>query len=128
MSPFSRGSLKLKSSDPYDTVVIDPGLLSDRADITIMLESINAAKRFVSAPAWNGYILQPFGALANATSEADLIDYIRTNGGSIAHPVSTCSMSSTNSSHGVVDPDLRVKKVACLRVVDASILVRRFYP
>jgi choline dehydrogenase-like flavoprotein len=116
-------AIKLKSSDPYDTVVIDPGLLSHPADILIMVEAIKAAKHFLTAPAWDGYIIRPNGGLENITSDEQLADYVRTTGGTAFHPVGTCSMSPKGSSHGVVDPDLRVKNVAGVRVVDASILV-----
>ena len=64
------------------------------------------------------------GSLANATTDALLDEFIRNNAGTAAHPVGTASMSSRNASYGVVDPDLKVKGVGGLRIVDASVLVR----
>ena len=64
------------------------------------------------------------GSLANATTDDLLDEFIRNNAGTAAHPVGTASMSSRNASYGVVDPDLKVKGVAGLRIVDASVLVR----
>ena len=54
-------------------------------------------------------------------------EYIRNNADHAAHPVGTAAMSSSKEDSdgklGVVDPDLRVKKVRGLRVVDASVVV-----
>lgn len=91
-----------------------------------MREAVKSARRFVAASEWKDYVLEPFGTFANATTDALLDDYIRSGVGTSAHPVGTASMSAKNATHGVVDPDLRVKRVSGLRVVDASVLVR-FY-
>lgn len=89
-----------------------------------MREAIRSVKRFVSAPAWDGYIIAPTGGLENTDTDDELNSYIRDNAADFFHPVGTASMSARNAQNGVVDPDLLVKGVAGLRVVDASILVR----
>lgn len=89
-----------------------------------MREAVKSATRFLSAPVWKGYVLAPFGALANATTDDLLDQYIRNQTGTSAHPVGTAAMSAKNATNGVVDPDLRVKGLSGLRIVDASILVR----
>jgi choline dehydrogenase len=54
------------------------------------------------------------------TSDADLLDYVRTTGVSNQHPTSSCAMGTgTNTA---VDPRLRVHGVAGLRVADASVM------
>lgn len=90
-----------------------------------MRVAIRAAARFVSSPAFSGYIVAPFGGLANFSLSSDeaLDAYIRENTGTSAHPVGTAAMSARNAEYGVVDPDLKVKGVEGLRVVDASVLV-----
>src|SRR3954468_8363241 len=88
-----------------------------------MREAVRSAERFVSAPAWKDYVLAPYGGLENTTTDTDLDAYIRLNTGSIDHPVGTAAMSPIGAAYGVVDPDLRVKKVSGLRIVDASVLV-----
>ncbi|KAF9459331.1 pyranose dehydrogenase [Collybia nuda] len=122
VSPMSRGSIRLKTSDPFDSPLIDPGYLEEDFDILTMREAIKSARRFVAAPEWKDYILEPFGALAKATTDDLLNDYIQSGVGTSAHPVGTVSMSAKNARYGVVDPDLRVKGVSGLRVVDASVL------
>lgn len=126
LSPESRGSVKLASSDPFDAPLIDPGYLGTDFDKRILIEATKSIIKFASAPAWSGYILERTGAFADVDvdDEATLLEYITNNSGAGLHAVGTASMSPRGASHGVVDPDLRVKKVDGLRVVDVSVLVR----
>ncbi|KAF8884157.1 hypothetical protein BD779DRAFT_1443292 [Infundibulicybe gibba] len=122
VSPASRGSVTLATANPFDAPIIDPGLLTAEFDLLTMREAVRSAQRFVAGPAWKGYIIAPVGGLENATTDQDLDDYIRSNTATIFHPVGTASMSAKAAAHGVVDPDLVVKGVLGLRVVDASVL------
>jgi choline dehydrogenase len=56
------------------------------------------------------------------TDDADLIDYCRSAGLSLLHPVGTCKMGIEEDA--VVDPRLRVHGMTGLRVIDASIMPR----
>jgi choline dehydrogenase-like flavoprotein len=103
--------------------LINPGYLAEDFDVLAMREAVKSARRFLAAPGFKNYVLEPFGALANATTDALLDNYIRNQAGTSAHPVGTASMSAKNATYGVVDPDLRVKGVSALRIVDASVLV-----
>ncbi|KAG6896163.1 hypothetical protein C0992_009912 [Termitomyces sp. T32_za158] len=87
-----------------------------------MREAVRSARRFLAAPAWKDYVIGPVGGLVNATTNELLDEYIRRNAGTSAHPVGTAAMSAENASFGVVDPDLQVKGVKGLRIVDASIM------
>ncbi|KAG6813113.1 hypothetical protein H0H92_013967 [Tricholoma furcatifolium] len=122
VSPTSRGSIKLQSSNPLSSPLIDPGFLQTDFDIMIMREAVKSAMRFLDGPAWGGYILGPYGSLANATSDVLLDSYIRNFTGTSAHCTGTNSMSAEGSTHGVVNPDFRIKGLSGIRVVDASVL------
>ncbi|KAJ7913398.1 aryl-alcohol-oxidase from pleurotus Eryingii [Mycena leptocephala] len=100
VAPTSTGSLTLNSSNPLDSPLI------------------NRIKRFLSAAAWDGYVLSP---TVNVTDD-NLDDFIRNNTGVIWHPVKTAAMSARGADYGVVDPDLKVKGLDGLRIVDASVL------
>ena len=50
------------------------------------------------------------------------IDFIRRKAESIYHPVGTCKMGAPTTPQAVVDPQLRVRGVRGLRVVDASVM------
>jgi choline dehydrogenase-like flavoprotein len=53
-------------------------------------------------------------------SDADWLDHIRKNAGTTFHPTSTCMMGG--DERAVVDTELRVRGVAGLRVIDASVM------
>ncbi|KAG6916145.1 hypothetical protein DXG01_008296 [Tephrocybe rancida] len=122
LTPSSRGSVKLRSNNLFDTPLIDPGLLKTDFDKATMRAAVKSALKFLTAPSWAGYVISPVGGLESAQTDAQLDAYIQNNGATIFHPVGTASMSPKGAKTGVVDPDLKVKKVVGLRVVDASVL------
>ncbi|RXW12904.1 hypothetical protein EST38_g12951 [Candolleomyces aberdarensis] len=120
ISPTSRGTIKLASKDPFQAPLIDPNFLATDFDRYTMRESVRAIKRFAAANAWSDYIVEPVGNLAAQTDEG--IDaYVRSVSSTILHPVGTASMSPRNAAWGVVDPELRLKGVEGVRIVDASV-------
>ncbi|KAF8156315.1 aryl-alcohol oxidase [Mycena galopus ATCC 62051] len=121
-APSSRGKLTLKSSNPFDQPNINPNLLGTDFDLFVMTEAVGAARSFLSADAWKGYVIGEYDDLAAATDAAKLKAYIQLNSGTVFHPVGTASMSPKGASFGVVDPDLVVKGISGLRIADASIL------
>ncbi|KAK0229986.1 aryl-alcohol oxidase-like protein [Armillaria nabsnona] len=120
ITPASRGTLKLNTSSPWDAPLIDPALLKEPIDLLILREAHKSARRFVSAPAFDGYISGPYGTVGASTDE-DIDAYIRNFTTTVWHPVSTATMSASNDTSGVVSPELLVKNVTGVRVVDASI-------
>jgi choline dehydrogenase-like flavoprotein len=114
------GSVTLRSNNPFDAPLIDPNFIGTDFDVALLREGIKAAQRLVTLPAFDGYIISP---LTNATTDDEIDEVMRNTLAGFSHPVSTCAMSPRGASHGVVDPDLRLKGVEGLRVVDASILV-----
>ncbi|KAJ7832208.1 aryl-alcohol oxidase [Mycena leptocephala] len=115
VTPTSRGSIKLNSSDPLGPPLIDPGLLQSDFDVLAMREAIKMARKFVTARAGDP-------DLANATTDSALEEYIRNTAGTSSHLVGSAGMSARNAKYGVVDPDLLLKGAAGLRIVDASVL------
>ncbi|KAJ7347082.1 alcohol oxidase [Mycena albidolilacea] len=120
VSPASRGSVTLDNSDPLSAPRIDPNLLGSEVDLFFMREALKSAFRFAAAPAWSKYIISAVGVNSTST-DTELDDFIRETAGSIFHPVGTASMSPKKATWGVVDPDLRVKGLSGLRIVDLSV-------
>ncbi|KAJ7434861.1 aryl-alcohol oxidase, partial [Mycena latifolia] len=121
VSPAARGSVTLNSNDTFAAPLINPNLLGSEVDFFVMREALRSALRFASAPAWMDYVISPVDFNFTAT-DAELDDFIRMNAGTVSHPVGTASMSPKNAAWGVVDPDLRVKGLNGLRIVDLSVL------
>uniref|UniRef100_A0A0W0FNW9 Glucose-methanol-choline oxidoreductase N-terminal domain-containing protein n=1 Tax=Moniliophthora roreri TaxID=221103 RepID=A0A0W0FNW9_MONRR len=128
ISPTSRGSVTISTTNPFSAPLIDPAYLTTDFDIVCVRESVRKAVKFLSASVWDGYVLsmEALGAdgvpvnLENAT-DAEIDAFVRGLTGSGAHVVSTAAMSAVDSGWGVVGPDLRVKGAKGLRVVDASV-------
>jgi len=121
-APSSVGKLTLKSSNPFDQPNINPNLLGSEFDLFVMAQAVTAARNFVKAKAWDGYVIREFEDLAAATTDAKLKAYIQAGSGTVFHPVGTASMSPKGAPFGVVDPDLLAKGISGLRIADASIL------
>ncbi|KIK60975.1 hypothetical protein GYMLUDRAFT_43513 [Collybiopsis luxurians FD-317 M1] len=129
VTPVSRGTVLLNTTDPFTPPLINPGFLSAQFDILAMRQAVRTGIQFLQAPVWDGYVV---GDLENlmvpgtnvsfwATDDGQLDAYIRSNTGSSAHAVGTAAMTRADAGYGVVNTDFRVKGVKGLRVVDASI-------
>ncbi|ESK92800.1 aryl-alcohol oxidase [Moniliophthora roreri MCA 2997] len=119
ISPKSRGSLKLSSSNPFDPPLIDYGFYTSDFDINAQVEAMKMVQDFLSLPQFQGIIQGPFGGLANATTDQEKAAFARANPQVFSHPSCTASMGPG----GVVDSRLKVKGVKGLRVVDASVFI-----
>ncbi|KAJ6551650.1 pyranose dehydrogenase [Mycena capillaripes] len=123
VSPASRGSITLNTSNPFDAPLIDPALFVDDYDLFAMRVAVKKAVKFLSAQAWKGFVIRPLENLAQAlTSEEALETYIRETGIFAAHPVGSAAMSPKNATWGVVDPDLLLKGATGIRIIDASVM------
>ncbi|KAI0314889.1 GMC oxidoreductase-domain-containing protein [Amylostereum chailletii] len=89
ISPTSRGNISLASLDPFVSPVINPNLLGTSLDVAIPREAIKAARAFVSAPAWEGYITGEFGQFADAKTDEEIEAYARANSDTVDHVVGT---------------------------------------
>ncbi|KAF8218290.1 aryl-alcohol oxidase [Mycena galopus ATCC 62051] len=121
VTPVSRGTITLNSSNPLDPPLINPGYMTSEFDLYAAREGLNRAQRFVTAPVWRDYILAPLVDLDAFTPE-ELDQFILNGTASTSHLVGSAGMSARGAGYGVVDPDLLVKGVKGLRIIDASVL------
>jgi len=124
ISPVARGNISLNSTNPFDHPVINPNFLSNEFDIFTMRESIKAARAFMAAPAWKGWILGEVGAFASAQTDEEIEQYIRNTCSTVDHVSGTVRMGKTGTNGcgtGALNSDLTVKGTVGLRVVDASV-------
>jgi choline dehydrogenase-like flavoprotein len=119
LRPMSRGHVGLRSSDPLAAPSIDPNFLGDPADLAALARGVKIMRRILDAPAFaphRGRELYPL----DTNDDAAVRQAIRARADTIYHPVGTCKMGRDDQA--VVDASLRVRGVAGLRVVDASIM------
>jgi len=102
--------------------MIDPAILTTEFDIVAIREAVKETITFSSAPAFRNIISGVAAPFTNTTTDDEIDDSVRNIASFGAHAVGTASMSPKGASWGVVDPDLTVKNIRGLRVVDASVL------
>jgi len=120
--PESRGTIRIKSADPAAYPAIVPNYLSDPIDQQVAVAALRWARRIAAQPTlakWIDHEMMPGPDVA--TDEA-LLEFARMAGSTIYHPVGTCQMG--HGPAAVVDPQLRVRGLESLRVVDASVMPR----
>ena len=118
--PKSRGEISLKSSDPYDYPKILFNYLKEEEDLKQTRECIKVARKILSQPALSEHAGEEVGPGLDSQSDDELNEYIRSKADTAYHPCGTCKMGVDDMS--VVDQDLKVKGIANLRVIDASII------
>ena len=119
LRPRSRGSVALASADPLAAPLIDPAFFADPADLEDMVAGFKITRRLLNAPSlaqWLGRDL----FTAGVEDDAAIREVLRRRCDTVYHPVGSCRMGSDASS--VVDPELRVRGVEGLRVIDASVM------
>jgi choline dehydrogenase len=120
MHPASRGSVSLASADPAQPPLIDPGYLTDRHDLEMLILGVRQALDLRTQPAfspWRGR--DAMSGIERADRQA-LAGFVRDAVSTFSHAVGTCRMGVDD--HAVVDPQLRVHGLNGLRVADASVM------
>lgn len=116
----SRGSVKLRSSDPTWKPAIDGGYLSDDRDLEALASGISMAREIMRTSPLSAVVGEEWYP-GSAVQGADALrDAVRAKVETIYHPVSSCRMGVDDMA--VVDPELKVHGVEGLRIVDASVM------
>jgi choline dehydrogenase len=122
LRPSSRGSVRIKSSDPLAAPAIRPNYLSTDADRKMAADSLRLTRGIAGKPALAKYQPEEFLPGAKFRTDDELARAAGDVGTTIFHPVGTCRMGPDSDRAAVVDARLRVRGIERLRVVDASIM------
>lgn len=120
VSVASRGSIRLRSTDPHWHPAIDPAYFDDQGDLDAMVSGLRRIEEVASQGPLARLLGQRRMPIAGAADDADLVEHVRAHTQTLYHPVGTCAMG--DGDHAVLDPELRVRGVDGLRVVDASVM------
>lgn len=120
LQPRSTGTITLRSADPLAPAAIAPRYFSDADDLRVLTEGLHrsfdiAAQAPLQRHAAGRYLPD---ADIDMTSPADVERFVRARAETMYHPTSTAAMGPNDTD--VLDPQLRVRGVDGLRVVDAS--------
>jgi choline dehydrogenase-like flavoprotein len=120
LRPRSSGEVRLTSANPADPPAIDPNFCGDPYDWAIALEGFRWGRRILAAPAFSPYLRREYLPGPDVQSDDEIRAYIRQWSKTDYHPVGSCKMGC--DERAVVDPQLRVRGLEGLRVIDASIM------
>lgn len=119
LRPHSRGEVGLDGPDPLRPPRIDPKFLSDDRDAALLLKGARITRTIMDAPSMRKYRLREVYT-RDGMDDAELMGHIRARADTIYHPVGTCRMG--RDALAVTDPQLKVRGMEGLRVVDASVM------
>jgi choline dehydrogenase len=118
--PESKGSIHIRSADPFDKPIIRPNFLADPLDQQTVVAGLKLGRRIVENTAMDKYRAYEMNPGDGVRTDEEFLDFARGNGQTTYHVVGTCRMG--NDPMAVVDDQLRVRGIAGLRVVDASVM------
>jgi choline dehydrogenase-like flavoprotein len=120
LQPKSRGRLTLKSKRPEEAPLLTSNFLDHPDDLAGIVRGFKEVRRIVAAPAMDAHRGAEIDPGPRVATDDQIAAFIRANLGTTYHPAGTCKMGIDPMA--VVDPELRVRGLTGLRVIDASIM------
>ncbi|HEY6495973.1 MAG TPA: FAD-dependent oxidoreductase [Trebonia sp.] len=123
----SRGRVKLASRDARHRPLIDPDYLSDVRDLNALTVGVRMARDYGTAAPLAKICTAELAPGDGIHTDHEMRNFIRSAVVTGYHPAGTCAMGgdvgkSASGYDSVVDPQLRVRGVRGLRIVDASVM------
>jgi choline dehydrogenase len=116
----SRGQLSIRSTDPFEQPRIEPNYFAEEIDRKTIVAGLNILRGIYRQKSFRDLWDIEMVPGEATRGDAGLWDFARKTGGTVFHCVGTCRMGSDETS--VLDPQLRVRGVERLRVIDASVM------
>lgn len=120
--PDSLGTVRVRSSDPFDKPAIVANYLGEESDRRVLLAGLKMARRLLRTKPMEPYFDGEIYPGDNVVTDDELLDTARQRGTTVFHMMGTCRMGPENDATSVVDDELRVRGMERLRVVDAAIM------
>lgn len=115
----SRGRIALSSARPHAKPRIDPAYLADERDLDVLAFGVRQAREIVRTGPLARLAAGEHAPGEQVDGDDALREWIRRVAVPLHHPTGSCAMGAGSA---VCDPDLRVRGLDGLRVVDASVM------
>ncbi len=122
LNPTSRGHVRIASADFRDAPKITPNYLDTEDDRKVAADSLRQVREIMAQAAMKPYEPEEYKPGVQYQSDEDLARLAGDIASTIFHPVGTVKMGRDDDPSAVLDSHLRLKGVAGLRVVDASVM------
>ncbi len=118
--PTSEGSVRITAADPDAPLHIDANYLATADDRRHAVDLLRLMRRIAAQPALRPYLMAETAPGPQCETDEQIVQAFLDHGGTAYHVAGTCRMGSDSAS--VVDPQLRVRAIAGLRIADTSIM------
>lgn len=120
LRPDSRGHVSLSSADPGKPPRVVLNFMKERSDRDASRQGIRWLRKVYASPPLDSIVVREANPGAEMQSDEEVDTFIRQRVEVGHHPVGTCAMGVDGDA--VVDPQLQVRGIEGLRVVDASVM------
>ncbi len=120
LRPHSRGHVRIVDRNPLTAPEIQPNYLADPRDCDTLLAGLQFVRKLFAAQPLASFVQAESWPGPGIVGDDEMLDFARRTGSTVYHPVGTCRMGANESLP--VDTALRVRGVAALRVIDASVM------
>lgn len=122
--PQARGRIMLRSADPLAPPLIDHPLVGTDYEVDTLVRAAKRMREVMCQAPIASHIESETLPGAAVEDDRSLRDYVQAGAFPLYHPVGTCRMGRLSDELAVVTPDLRVRGIDGLRVIDASVIPR----
>ncbi len=120
LRPKSRGTVRLRSADPFAKPVVDNNYLAEPDDLRLEIAGLRFAREIMAQKPLSSRITHEMLPGKNVTDDKQLAEHCRRTVKTNWHPVGTCRMGPDGDEMAVLDTRLRLRGIDGLRVIDAS--------